>query len=193
MDRGSLFLITGPSGVGKTTLVTDVCHELGSSYKRIVTYTTRPVRDNEHNGIDYYFIDTGTFQAYQQRGFFVESGMVYGYWYGVPRSLREELEKGLTLFLIIDREGVQRLRTILPSVVSVWIAPPPLLELQKRLQQRKDVLQKDTQHRMARIKEEIALFKEDTYDYIVPYAPYEVMKTCMKQYVLQEREKRSFS
>jgi len=104
---GKLFLITAPSGAGKTTLVAKLLTDcpLKGQLFRPCTYTTRPMSENEKQGVDYHFIEEQEFLVKIQEGFFIEWSTHYGYYYGSPRSLLDELEKGYHVLLIVDRKG----------------------------------------------------------------------------------------
>src|SRR5581483_10666268 len=108
---GVLFIVSAPSGAGKTTLVNAALGSLKSSHaiERVITYTSRMPREGEIPGVDYHFISELEFQSRIKDGFFLEWSGAYGTYYGTPRGLLEDLEKGHHRILIPDRNGAQKI------------------------------------------------------------------------------------
>ncbi len=162
--RGVLFVVSAPSGAGKTTL----CKELVASVPGIhpsVSYTTRKPRPGEVNGRDYYFVDEQAFQDMVQRNDFAESARVYGHFYGTPRqTLTDMMEKGLDVLLEIDTQGAMQIKKKFTDAVYIYILPPSIDDLRTRLLQRGDH-QEEIQRRMQKARQEILSYRE--YDYIV--------------------------
>ena len=131
--RGRLIVISGPSGVGKTSL----CEALlkSSSCRRVITCTTRPPREGEQDGQDYYFFDRNSFEEGLRAGRFLEHAEVYGNLYGTPRDqVKEGIEKGVDLLLNIDVQGARQIRDSgIPELMTVFIDTPSEEELEKRL------------------------------------------------------------
>jgi len=133
-----LFVISAPSGTGKTSLVARVLADLQQAYplKQLVTYTTRSPRAGEVGGRDYHFISFDEFRRKQKEGFFLESVEFCGQGYGSPAHV---LDAGWraeeSYILVIDREGGKAIRHI-PDVILIWMTPPSLQELQLRLEKR---------------------------------------------------------
>ena len=136
MNLGKLFIITAPSGAGKTTLV----HALVSQDKNLcvsVSHTTRPARAGEENGVNYHFIEKSEFTTRLSEGDFLESAEVYGYHYGTSQLwVSEQLNKGLDVILEIDWQGAQQIRKLYPDTCSIFILPPSIEALTERLTER---------------------------------------------------------
>jgi len=162
--RGVLFVVSAPSGAGKTTL----CKELVASVPGVhpsVSYTTRNPRQGEVHGRDYYFVDEQVFQDMVQRNDFAESARVYGHFYGTPRqALTDMMEKGLDVLLEIDTQGAMQIKKKFSDGVYIYILPPSIDDLRTRLLQRGDP-QEEIQRRMQKARQEILSYRE--YDYIV--------------------------
>ena len=136
MNLGKLFIITAPSGAGKTTLV----HALVSQDKNLcvsISHTTRPARVGEENGVNYHFIEKSEFTTRLSEGDFLESAEVYGYHYGTSQLwVSEQLNKGLDVILEIDWQGAQQIRKLYPDTCSIFILPPSIEALTERLTER---------------------------------------------------------
>lgn len=134
---GRLFVISAPSGAGKTTLVKRLV-ELRPALRFSVSYTTRPQRPGEVNGRDYLFVDEQEFAAMRDGGEFLEHATVFGNSYGTGRSQVEELlAAGDDVLLEIDWQGAAQVRENMPECVSIFILPPSRAELEHRLRGRK--------------------------------------------------------
>jgi guanylate kinase len=162
--RGVLFVVSAPSGAGKTTL----CKELVATVPGVhpsISYTTRTPRPCEVHGRDYYFVDEPAFQDMAQRNDFAESARVYGHFYGTPRqALMDMLEKGLDVLLEIDTQGAVQIKKKFSDGVYIYILPPSIDALRARLIQRGDAPE-EIQRRMQKARQEILSYRE--YDYIV--------------------------
>jgi guanylate kinase len=133
---GTLFIISAPSGAGKTTLVRKLM-EIDPAIRHSVSYTTRPPRPAERDGHDYHFIDIPTFMAMRERGDFLEWAEVHGNFYGTSGAwLLAETRAGRDILLEIDWQGAQQVRARLPRTVSIFIVPPSIAELERRLRAR---------------------------------------------------------
>ena len=136
MSKGKLFVITAPSGAGKTSLI-DALVRADSSLKLSVSYTTRAPRPGEKNGVDYHFVDDAAFLAMQARGEFLESAEVHGYRYGTSKKvITEALARGADLILEIDWQGARQVRAVYPACVGIFILPPSIEELERRMRSR---------------------------------------------------------
>jgi guanylate kinase len=134
--KGRLFVISGPSGVGKTTLIRLFLKEDKLSAFS-VSYTTRKKRSHEIHGRDYYFVDSEVFNSMVETGEFLEWEEVYGYKYGTPRkNVLDALEQGLDIFLDIDVNGAIHVKNQCPAACLIFIEPPAKEELQRRLSMR---------------------------------------------------------
>jgi guanylate kinase len=133
---GRLFVITAPSGAGKTSLI-DALVRADPSLKLSISYTTRAPRPGEKDGVDYHFVDEPAFLGMQERGEFVESAEVHGYRYGTSKKvITEALARGEDLILEIDWQGARQVRGIYPGCVGIFILPPSLEELERRMRSR---------------------------------------------------------
>jgi guanylate kinase len=151
-SKGHLFVVSGPSGSGKTTLIEKLLKEDGNTVFS-VSYTTRSPRPNEQHGKDYYFTDAATFERMIAESGFLEWENVHGYLYGTPvREVTEPLEKGIDVVLDIDVKGALRVKERCPQACLIFIEPPSVEELTKRLSIRGE---KEIEKRMERVKEEM--------------------------------------
>jgi guanylate kinase len=132
-----LVVITGPSGVGKDTLVRELKRKLGDSLHVAVTATTRPPRPGERHGVHYYFLSQGEFEDLIRKGGLLEHATVYGHRYGVPKApLREALSQGKDVVVRVDVQGGQFIKSLYPEAVTIFLLPPSEEELARRLRGR---------------------------------------------------------
>src|SRR3990167_8302696 len=130
---GSLFIVAAPSGGGKTSLVKRVISELPDLVVSI-SHTTREQRPGETDGLHYFFTDEAQFVDMIHADFFVEYARVFDHYYGTSRTeITERLRQGLDVILDIDWQGAAQIKQLFPEAVSVFILPPSLLALKKRL------------------------------------------------------------
>ena len=163
--RGILFIISAPSGTGKTTLCKQLTANLPSLWHSI-SYTTRKPRPGEEHGRDYYFVEEPIFQEMIARNDFVEWAHVYGHLYGTPwKSLTEKIEQGVDVLLEIDVQGAMQIKKRFEDSVSIFILPPSMTVLRSRLQTRASDTPEEIQQRLHKVKEEVWSFRE--YAYIV--------------------------
>lgn len=164
-DRGALFVVTGASGTGKTTLVREalsVVPGLGWS----VSMTTRAPRTGEVDGRDYHFVARPDFDAAVQAGALLEWAEVYGNRYGTPRApVEEALSRGQSILLEIDAQGARQVRAALPEAVLVFILPPSIEELEARLRARSTDSEAVIQRRLADAATQLRACGE--FDYLI--------------------------
>ena len=133
---GCLFVIAAPSGGGKTSLVNALL-EGESGIRLSVSYTTRPPRPGEQEGVHYHFVDVPRFMALKDAGEFLEHAHVHGNWYATSASwLRDQIAHGHDVLLEIDWQGAAQVRTLIPDAVLIFILPPSLASLRERLEKR---------------------------------------------------------
>jgi guanylate kinase len=166
MDRrGILFIISAPSGTGKTTLCKQLATNLPGLWHSI-SYTTRKPRPSEEHGREYYFIGEQAFREMIARNEFVEWAHVYGHLYGTPRkSLTEKIDQGIDVLLEIDVQGAMQVKKRFEDSVSIFILPPSMTVLRARLQTRASDTAEEIQGRLNKVKEEVWSYRE--YAYIV--------------------------
>jgi guanylate kinase len=161
--QGILFVISAPSGTGKTTL----CENLRATPDFIysVSCTTRPPRAGEENGVDYHFLSKERFQALIDDGEMLEYALVHGNYYGtLKETVKEALEQGTDVLLDIDVQGAMTIRKtddvmVRDSLVDVFIMPPTLEELERRLRKRGTETEEQVQSRLATGREESKLWR----------------------------------
>lgn len=162
--KGILYVVSAPSGAGKTTIVRKVISQL-SGVSLSISCTTRPPRPSEEKGVDYSFITREEFSAMEQAGRFVEWAQVHGDLYGTPRANLEKLRHGEDLVLEIDTQGARRIREAFSEAVLIFILPPSLEVLKGRLQSRGGDAEEAIEARLQNAQKE--LDQMAWYDYIV--------------------------
>lgn len=163
--RGCLFVVSAPSGTGKTTLVNRLCKEI-EGIAHSVSYTTRSPRQGEIEGVHYHFVDTNGFKDMIARGEFIEWAVVHNNYYGTSRQkIQHRLQSGLDTILDIDTQGAQEIKRLFPDSVLIFIMPPSFEELKRRLYLRGTDDEETISIRLKKAEEEID--KSTSYDYIV--------------------------
>ncbi|WP_353683366.1 guanylate kinase [Thermodesulfovibrio sp. 3907-1M] len=162
--RGNIFVISAPSGTGKTTLCDRLLKAL-TDLKMSISHTTRKPRPGETDGVDYFFVDKETFEKMISNEEFIEWAEVYGNFYGTSKNVISQLMKqGYDILLDIDAQGAKSIKKLYPESILIFILPPSMEELERRLLQRNE--DKDTiKKRLSKAEEEISQYK--FYDYIV--------------------------
>ena len=131
-----------------------------------VTATTRPQRQGERDGIDYYFLFPQKFEEMVEKGELLEWARVYGHWYGVPREqVKQALEKGLDVIIKADVQGAATIKGVAPQAILIFLAPPSLEELEERLRKRKSESTIDLRLRIETAREELKRLPQ--FDYVV--------------------------
>ncbi|MGB3377489.1 guanylate kinase [Allopontixanthobacter sediminis] len=164
--RGLMFILSSPSGAGKTTIARRILAEDGQ-IRLSVSYTTRPMRPGEVHGRDYFFVDADEFNSKVEAGEFLEWAEVFGHLYGTPKAeIKAGLKAGHDYLFDIDWQGTQQLyQRMEVDVVRVFLLPPSIEELQRRLASRGTDSTQVVADRMARARSEISHW--DGYDYVV--------------------------
>jgi guanylate kinase len=161
---GTLFIISAPSGGGKTTLVNALLQRL-NNLKVSISHTTRAPRSGEQDGKNYFFVDEQKFLDLQGKGIFLETAKVFNHWYGTSKTwVMQELHQGVDVILEIDWQGAQRMKEQM-DCVSIFILPPSREILQTRLQARQQDSAEVIALRMNKASQEISHYTE--YDYVV--------------------------
>lgn len=160
-----IFVISGPSGVGKDTVI-ELMRPLYPDAYFAVTATTRPRRPGEIDGVHYYFLAKETFLAREADGEFLESAVVYGHHYGVPRSpIRTALSRGEDVFIKVDVQGAASIRSLVPHAVMIFLLPESMGTLLQRLRSRKTDDPEVLMNRFSTASRELASASD--FDYVV--------------------------
>ena len=172
-DKGQLIVISAPSGAGKTSVIKNVIKKLNDEYRKSkfsVSHTTRLPREGDIDGSDYFFVSNERFDELDEAGNFIETAEVHDYKYGTSKDfIDKNINQGINVFLEIDVQGFQKLRSKNVEFRSMFILPPSIGELRKRIQKRiqkrgldsEDVIEK----RMKNALKELGEAEE--YDYLV--------------------------
>ena len=154
--KGNLFVITAPSGAGKTSLIEAVMRD-DPSLKISISYTTRAPRKGEKDGVDYHFIDEPTFRQMKARGEFLESAEVHGNYYGTAKQvILDAVKRGDDIILEIDWQGAQQVRKLYPGCIGIFILPPSIEELERRMRARGQDSDAVIRRRLDNAREELA-------------------------------------
>ncbi|GAB4108127.1 MAG: guanylate kinase [Acidobacteriota bacterium] len=164
-SRGDLFILSAPSGTGKTSLAHRLLPRVGGMTFS-VSHTTRPSRRGEVNGKEYFFVTETEFLRMAEEGQFLEWAQVYGNYYGTSRAFVESrLSEGLDVLLDIDIQGALKVRRLMPDAVTIFVLPPSYRELEERLRGRGLDDEEVIRHRLFVARSEIRHFAD--YDYLV--------------------------
>ena len=187
--RGLMFVLSSPSGAGKSTLARKLL-EADDNMSLSVSATTRPARPSEVDGREYKFLSKAQFEQMADRGEFLEHAMVFGNHYGTPRAHVEAmLIQGKDVLFDVDWQGARALRAAEPQdVVGIFILPPSMAELERRLHARAEDSDDVIKQRMARSLSEISHWEE--YDYVLVNTLLEQTLTQIRQILAAERLKR---
>jgi len=186
--EGIVFVISSPSGGGKTTLVRKVMEQL-PGVRFSVSTTTRSPRSNEREGVDYHFVDRGVFQDMVSRGEFLEWAEVHGNFYGTSRKFVDDLlGQDVDVILDIDVQGAERLMRSFPEAYSVFILPPSYDDLVRRLNGRGLDDRDQIARRLAVSLEEIRRY--DSYQYVIINDDVERAGRALAAIVLEKRHRR---
>lgn len=188
--RGLMFILSSPSGAGKTTIARRLLREESTELKMSVSVTTRPMRPGEVEGQDYFFVDRRTFDQMVEDDEFLEYAEVFGNCYGTPRAqVRERLKRGEDFLFDIDWQGTQQLyQRAQGDVVRVFLLPPSIEALEQRLRGRGTDSDEVIRSRMDRARAEISHW--DAYDYVVINDDIEQCYLKVRQILEAERMRR---
>ena len=188
--RGLLFVLSSPSGAGKSTLARKLLYS-DSQIELSVSATTRPPRIGEHDGVDYHFVDVPTFKQMVANGELLEWAHVFGHRYGTPKGpVEQTLAQGRDVLFDIDWQGTQQLyQEAGNDIVRIFILPPSIGELEKRLRARGTDSNTVINERMARAKSEIGHW--DGYDYVLINDDVEACFVKIQHILAAERLRRS--
>lgn len=164
MGKGLLFVVSGPSGAGKGT----ICKALAEQehIDLSVSMTTREPRMGEMEGVSYYFVDKDTFASMIQQNGFLEYAEVYGNYYGTPKDMvLRQMDKGRDVVLEIDIQGALKVKEVYPKGIFIFILPPSMAELRKRITGRGSESEESLSLRLGETLREVAYI--DKYDYCI--------------------------
>lgn len=188
MTLGTLYIVSAPSGAGKTSLITAML-ETVKGIKVSVSHTTRPMRDGEVNGKHYHFIDKATFEQDIEKNLFLEHANVFGNYYGTSHTaVNEQLSQGIDVILEIDWQGAQQIRKLAPNTRSIFILPPSISELENRLIKRNQDAADVIAKRVAQAKEDVSHYGE--YDHIIINNDFETALTDLNSIFICQRTQR---
>jgi guanylate kinase len=182
---GRLFVFTAPSGAGKTSLIDAVMRE-DQTLKISVSYTTRAPRAGEKDGVDYHFIDQNTFLAMRERGEFLESAEVHGNHYGTGKQvILDAVKRGDDLILEIDWQGAQQVRRLYPECIGIFILPPSVEELERRMRTRGQDAEEVIRRRVQNAREELSHAGE--FKYAIINKDFETARRELASIIQRER------
>ncbi|NVJ60575.1 MAG: guanylate kinase [Gammaproteobacteria bacterium] len=183
---GTLYIVSAPSGAGKTSLLKAMIAET-ESVRISVSHTTRKQRTGEINGQDYHFTSLDEFKAMIDQQAFLEHAEVFGNFYGTSRHwVEQQLANGVDIILEIDWQGAQQVRNIMPECRTIFILPPSREALEQRLHGRGQDDAEVIAKRMAAAKQEMSHFNE--YDYLIINDDFEQAKQELKSVFIAERQ-----
>jgi guanylate kinase len=186
--RGLLFVVSAPSGTGKTT-VAERLVQVVDGLRLSRSYTSRLIRGGERDGVDYNFITRARFEEMVAEGAFLEWADVFGNLYGTCAADAErELAAGCDLVLVIDVQGARQVRRVCTDTIGVFVLPPSFEVLERRLRGRSKDSEEAMRRRLATAREEIAAV--DEYDYVVVNDELEACVDHLRAIVLAERARR---
>lgn len=162
---GKLFIISSPTGGGKTTIVTEVLNRLQNkvAINKIITSTTRKPRNNEINKVDYNFITKEEFKKLANAGSFLETNEYAGELYGSPASIISELKAGKSFIIIADNSGAKSLAKLIPESILIWITVSNVELIKERLQKRNGISSRQTELRYEIAQEEFELEERERF------------------------------
>jgi guanylate kinase len=160
-----LVVLSGPSGVGKDTVLLQMKKQ-GCSFHYVITATTRPRRGKEKEDIDYHFLSEDKFRQMIDDGEFLEWANVYGNFYGVPKKeMRQAMDRGMDVIVKVDVQGVATIKKKIPQAISIFIKPPSIEGLERRLKGRHSEKPADLALRLGKAHEEMKALSK--FDYVL--------------------------
>lgn len=185
--RGLLFIVSAPSGAGKTTLVEHLVQIL-PNLRLSRSYTSRPARAGERDGVDYHFVTRDTFTAMIEEGAFLEWADVFGNYYGTAAATIERmLASGQDVVLVIDVQGAKQVRAHGVDHTAIFVLPPSFEVLERRLRGRSKDTEEQMQQRLATSRAEVASYIE--YDYVVVNDQLEPTVVRLQEIIAAERSR----
>ncbi|KTD92616.1 MULTISPECIES: guanylate kinase [unclassified Pseudoalteromonas] len=183
--RGNLFILSAPSGAGKSSLINALLKK-HTDMKVSVSHTTRSPRPGEENSVHYHFVTTDEFKALIEKNDFFEWAQVFDNYYGTSKqAIESQLNAGIDVFLDIDWQGAQQVRKIMPSVQTIFILPPSKAELEQRLNNRGQDSAEIIASRMAKAQSETSHFNE--YDFVIVNDDFDTALNDIETIVMAQR------
>ncbi len=187
ITKANLFVVSAPSGAGKTSLLKQLISEL-HSVQTSISHTTRSKRDGEQNAVDYHFVEMQIFKELIESNAFYEHAEVFGNHYGTSKSsIADQLAKGIDVILEIDWQGARQIKKQLPESRSIFILPPSKSELESRLKGRGQDNDEIIKGRMSAAIDEMSHYNE--YDYLVVNDDFSEAVAEIKAIIIAERQK----
>ncbi|MGC9420999.1 MULTISPECIES: guanylate kinase [Vibrio] len=189
MGNGTLYIVSAPSGAGKSSLIAALLEQNPTYAMKVsISHTTRDMRPGEQDGVHYHFVEKTHFETLIEKGEFLEYAEVFGNYYGTSRVWIEEmLSKGIDVFLDIDWQGARQIREQMPHARSVFILPPSKEELARRLNTRGQDSESVIAKRMSEARSEISHYRE--YDYVIINDDFDAALVDFKAILRAERLK----
>jgi guanylate kinase len=185
MQQGTLYIISAPSGAGKTSLVRALVEQM-QGVEVSVSHTTRAMRPGEKDGVDYHFVDDQGFLDMAGRAEFLEHARVFDNYYGTSQSaIEERLRAGVDVILEIDWQGAEQVRRLMPDSKSIFILPPSKATLEERLRGRGQDSEEVISRRMKDAVNEMSHFPE--FDYLVINDDFELALSELKSILVADR------
>lgn len=182
---GTLYVVSAPSGAGKTSLVKALL-ECSDDLTVSISHTTRPIRPGEQDGVNYHFVDHKAFQQMLGNADFLEHAEVFSNYYGTSKTwVEEQLNSGQDVILEIDWQGAAQVRKLLPDTVGIFILPPSREALRERLTGRGQDSEEVIAHRMEKAREEMSHHVE--YDYLIINDDFQIALAQLKSIIDSQR------
>ncbi len=187
MGNGTLYIVSAPSGAGKSSLISALLEKNPTYAMKVsVSHTTRGMRPGEEDGTHYHFVSKEQFETLIEHNSFLEYAEVFGHYYGTSRPwIEENLEKGIDVFLDIDWQGARQIREQMPLSKSIFILPPSKEELERRLNARGQDSDAVIAKRMSEAQSEISHYNE--YDYVIVNDDFDTAVLDFKSILRAER------
>ncbi|HAH71137.1 MAG TPA: guanylate kinase [Succinivibrionaceae bacterium] len=190
--HGTLFIVSAPSGAGKSSLINALLHRfnLDDSLRLSISHTTRAPRPGEENHISYHFVSEEEFKSLISRGAFYEYAKVFDHYYGTSREIVEQwLSEGKDVLFDIDWQGARQIRKQTPDARSIFIVPPSIDELRRRLEARGQDSQDVIDSRMKKAISELSHFSE--YDHVIINDDFDESLLTLRSIILSSRSETS--
>ena len=188
--KGFLLIVSGPAGAGKGTICNKILEMYPKEYALSISATSRPPRGSEVDGKEYFFKTREEFEEMIRQDTLLEHAQYQGNYYGTPRKwVEDKLEEGVNVILEIDIQGGFQVSGKFPDILLIFIMPPSMEELYRRLKGRGTETEEQIQGRIARAEEEIQL--SDRYDYVIVNEDVEKSAEMLHNIILAEKENRA--